>query len=242
MPIAKSTATLLLWSLIQAGAAAGSGGSIVGAVVDEKGAPIGNARVLYRSIPNRITAPDGRRVSTGPSVGSTGRTAADGTFAFASLQPGTYNVCAYGPKLSDLDTCQWGQQPGTVTLADGQIARLQLTIAEGTLLTFQVEDPKHRVVDLESLPRIGGRLPLTGANFAVGAWAGTRYLRAALLSVAGATRRYQVAVPKTTTVRLFLDTLLDVKDNAGLTLPGRRPSTSIGAGGQPEVIVNLVIP
>ena len=240
MPIIKA-ALSPLW-LLSVAVAAAAGSSITGVVVDGNGAPIAYAVVFYSSLPSRTSAPDGRRISTGPFVGSGVKTGTDGSFTVAGLPAATYSLCAYGPKADHLGTCEWGDGARTITLADGQPAQLRFVVAEGTLLTFQVEDPKHRVVDLESLPRTDGRIPLSGGNFAVGVWAGTRYLRAGRLSTAGVTRRYQVAIPKAATVRLFLDTTLNVADNTGAALSTRRLSTPIAAGGQSEVVINLAIP
>ena len=43
-------------------------------------------------------------------------------------------------------------------------------------------------------------------------------------------------------VRLFLDTSLNVLDASGTALPIHRPSTTLAAGDQAKVIVNLTIP
>jgi hypothetical protein len=242
MPIAKLISIALLWIFAAAAAAAAAGGSISGVVVDDKGAPISDAVVLYHSLPNGITSSDGRRISTGTFVSSGARTVADGSFAISGLPPAVYYLCAYGTKDDHLGTCEWGQGTTSVPLADGQTAQVRFVVAEGTLLTFQVEDPKHQVVDLESLPTVNGGMALTGANFSIGIWAGTRYARAKLLSVNGATRRYQLAIPKTAAIRLHLDTSLHVADSNGGALALRQPSSTLAAGGQSEVIINLAIP
>jgi hypothetical protein len=242
MPIAKPISTALLGIFAAAAMAAAAGGSISGVVVDDNGAPIANAVVLYNSVPNRITLPDGHRISTGPFVSSGARTAADGSFAVSGLPPAVYYLCAYGTKDDHLGTCEWGQGTTSVPLADGQTAQVRFVVAEGTLLTFQVEDPRHQIIDLESVPTVNGRMALTGANFSIGIWAGSRYARAKLLSVNGATRRYQLAIPKTAAIRLHLDTSLQVADSNGAPLALRQPSATVAAGGQTEVIINLAIP
>ena len=102
--------------------------------------------------------------------------------------------------------------------------------------------PRHQILDLADLQTANGRLPVSGANFAIGAWAGSRYARAKLVSTSGATRRYQLAIPKTAAVRLFLDTSLNVVDATGMAISAGRPSSTLAAGGQAEVVINLTIP
>jgi len=222
--------------------AASAGGSITGSVVDQTGKPIAGASVLYRSIQTMTKTAGGQRVLTGPMVGSGVKTSADGTFTVTGLPPAGYMLCAYGVKDNHLGSCEWGQGTTRSDIAAGQTAQLRFVVAEGTLLTFQVEDPKHQIIDLESLSMVNGRIPLSGGNFPVGVWAGAKYARAKLLSVNGAVRRYQLAIPKAATVRLHLDTSLRVADANGAALTIRQPSTAIAAGGQSEVVINLAIP
>jgi len=221
---------------------ASSGGAISGVVGDATGTPIAGALVLYRSVQTAVRTANGGPVFSGPRIGSVVKTASDGSFSVSELPPATYHLCAYGVKATDLGSCEWGQGTTRVDLASGQTVQLKFVVAEGTMLTFQVEDPNHRIRSLEDLPVIAGRLPLTGANFAIGVWAGTRYARAALVSTNGTTRSYQIAVPKTATVRLHLDTSLNVLDATNASLLLRGPSATLAAAGQAEVIINLTVP
>ena len=47
-------------------------------------------------------------------------------------------------------------------------------VAQGTLLTFQVQDAQQQIKSLEDLAPANAGIALTGANFAVGVWAGSR--------------------------------------------------------------------
>jgi hypothetical protein len=127
--------------------AATAPGPISGVVVDGQGAPLANALVLYRSIPVRATAADGRRVSVGTVVGAGVKTGADGSFAVSGLEPASYGLCAYGSKESHLGTCDWGQGTVQVNVTSGQAIQLRFQVVEGTILTFQVQDPKQQIRD-----------------------------------------------------------------------------------------------
>jgi hypothetical protein len=63
-----------------------------------------------------------------------------------------------------------------------------------------------------------------------------------LVSASAGTRQYQVAIPKTASVRLFLDTLLTVVDANSVAVPIGQPSLTISAGGQAAVTTNLTVP
>ena len=109
------------------------------------------------------------------------------------------------------------------------------------MLTFSIQDPKRQIRDLEDLRAEDGRIPLSGANFAIGVWAGTRYARARLVSSTDKSRLYQLAIPKTASVKLFLETALNVVDAMGQAIATRKTANTLSAGGQPEVVVNLTI-
>jgi Carboxypeptidase regulatory-like domain len=223
-------------------AASSSTGTISGGVVDDAGAPLANASVVYRSVPPPIKAANGRLVPGGPVVSSSVKTAADGMFTVNNLPPANYNLCAYGTRDIDLGSCEWIQGTTHLTLASGQTAQLSFHVGQGTLLTFHVQDPRQQIKSLEDLPTVAGHLPLTGANFGVGIWAGSRYVRAAMISANGATRQYQLTIPKTAVVRLHLDTRLAVVDDSGMSLQTRQPGTTVAAAGSSAVTVNLTVP
>jgi hypothetical protein len=181
------------------------------------------------------------RTVTGPLVASGVTAAADGAFTVSGLPPGTYNLCAYGVKNTDLGSCEWGQGTTRVNIASGQTAQVTLTVTQGTLLTFEIQDPRQQIRSLEDLQPAGGGLALTGANFAIGIWAGARYLRAALVSTSGTMRRYQLAIPQSA-VRLYLDTSLNAVDASSVPILARQQGATIAAGSQAEVVVNITVP
>jgi hypothetical protein len=222
---------------------AASGGSLTGTVVDDHAVPVPGALVSYRSVPAFSTGPNGRPAPNGPTVSAVVKTAADGTFAISGLPSAVYHLCAIATRSTQLGSCEWTQGTTQADLTVAQsVSGLRLEIDEGTIVTFQVEDPKHQIRDLADFQQPRVMLPLTGGNFAVGIFAGRRYLRATLVSTNANSRTYQLAIPKTATVRLFLDTSLRVADVKGASVSTAQRSTAIAANGQDTVTVHLSIP
>lgn len=238
--VAKATFIAVAWVLPVAVRGSGSA-AISGLVVDGSGAPIAGALVLYRRVQAPAVAVNGNQVATAPPLASGVSTGANGTFAVSGLPPATYNLCAYGVRPSDLGSCEWGQGTTRVDLTSGTMEQLTFQVNQGTLLIFQVQDPRGQIRSPD-LQAAGGALALSGANFGIGVWAGSRYARATLISANAATRQYQVAIPKTGSVRLFLDTSLGVVDAGGSAIPSRQPSTLIMPAGQAQVTVSMTVP
>ncbi len=216
-------------------------GTLSGLVVDQNGDPIPNALVVYRSVTRPIRQPNGRQIASGPVFGSGGRTGPDGRFAVSGLPPAAYDLCAFGVKPTDLGTCEWGPGAIRVDVAAGQTADVKFQIAEGALVTVVVQDVKRQIVDLSEARTGDGRMPLSGGNFAIGVWHGTRYVRAKLVSTTAASRSYQLAVPKAA-VRLHIDSPFKVLDASGAAITSGRPSSAISAVGQSVIAVNLTVP
>ena len=227
---------------LAAAAASTSPGTISGVVVDDSGGPISGASVVYRSVPPLAVSASGKLAPSGPVVSSYVSTSADGAFAIANLPLGNYNLCAYGVTAADLGSCEWVQGTTHVALASAQTVQVRFHVSQGVLITFQVADTRQQIVSLEDLPIVAGRLPLTGANFGIGIWAGSRYVRAGLVSKIGTTREYQLAIPKTAAVRLFLDTSLAALDANSVAIPLRQAGNTITPGGEGALTVNITIP
>jgi hypothetical protein len=240
--VARLTVLFLaaIWSTLSA---ADSAGSISGVVVDESGAPIANALVTLQSPRPYLPGVDGRPVPAGPGVNSVARTGADGVFVATGLPSGKYYLCAYGVKPTQLRSCRWNQSATDLDLSPGQnVQGLRFIIVEGTLLIFHVLDPRGVIQDLADLPVVDRRLPLRGANFRIGVWAGAQYAQASLLSKQAGFREYGIAIPKNANVRLFLDTSLPVVDANGVAVGVGRPSASIAAGAGPQLQTDLKVP
>jgi len=230
-------------ALAGAGAARGdSTGAFSGTVLDDSGKPVANAVVQYGKIRAAVMGINGRPVSVGTPFGSAVRTSADGSFAVAGLPPGTYQICAYGPMNFHLGSCEWTHGMVTLDLSNGQATRgLTLQVAVGALVTFEVQDPKGQIRDMADLQQAHGGIPAAGANFRVGIMAGTRYVQATRVSSAGNLREYQVAIPKTATVRIFVDTSLHVTDAGGAAVTAFRPGAAVSVAGQAVVRIPLTV-
>jgi hypothetical protein len=241
----RITATVLLsiCSVLGGTLVAAPLGSLAGQVIDEHGAPVVGALVSYQSVPTFAVGPIGRSVASGPRVGAAAKTDANGMFAVSGLPPAVYHLCAFGTRSTQLGSCEWTQGTTRADLTTRQsLSDLKLLVAEGTLVTFQVEDPRHQIRDLTDFQQPRAMLPLTGSNFAVGIFVGRRYVRAKLVSTSPNSRTYEVAIPRTATVRLFIDTPLRVADVTGAAVSTAQRSTAIAANGQDSVTVHLAIP
>jgi hypothetical protein len=238
--ILDTTRWMLVGSAVAYGCAAAS---LSGVVLGDNNAPVANARVFYQSIPPIVRGPNRRPIATAPIVGGSLQTGADGRFAVSGIPAGIYQLCAYGLTDHQLGSCDWIQGATHADLSAGQtVQNMVLRIAEGALLTFEVKDPESQIRDLADLQVPGGRMPLSGGNFAIGVFAGTRYARAKLASTTPGHRQYQLAIPKNDTVRLFLETSLSVKDAAGATVITHAPGVRISPEGQSEMTISLTVP
>jgi hypothetical protein len=215
--------------------------SFSGTVVDDSDAPIGGATVHYNNVPPGVQTPDGGFTTTGPLISTVIETQADGSFQVQNVPPGTYLLCARGTLPQHLASCDW-QGTTRINLSAGQALQgITLVVARGTLLTFAVQDARSQIQDYADLIGPGGQLPLSGGNFRIGVFVGTRYLPAERISLSAGTHQYQVAVSKAASARLLLNTPLRVTDSAGNALTNSS-SPTIPANGQNEVITNLIVP
>jgi hypothetical protein len=154
----------------------------------------------------------------------------------------TFSVAWKHELFVDYRTCDWTGTETVVDLTSTQtVQSVQFRIANGTLLIFNVRDPNARITDLSDLPVVDGRIPLVGANFGIGLFAGNTYARATLVSSNPGVRQYQIAVPKDASLRLFLDTALKVTDVSGAARQDRTPDLPIAAHGEATLPIELTI-
>jgi hypothetical protein len=165
------------------------------------------------------------------------------TGAIVQLPPDTYYLCAFGTKPTHLRTCQWSKPELKVDIGPGQTVQgIKFQIADGTLLIFNIHDPREITRDLADLPVVDGHIPLTGSNFGIGVFSGIEFARASMISNSSGVRQYRLAVPKDASLRLFLDTELPMIDARGNALAVGRPDLPIPVRGEPTITIELQVP
>ncbi|HUO27904.1 MAG TPA: carboxypeptidase-like regulatory domain-containing protein [Bryobacteraceae bacterium] len=182
-------------ALAQSGAAMGS---LQGSVTDSQGRALAGASVRYQRVVAIVGT--GRNLAPAPGeavVRGATTTAADGTFAVASLPAGDYLLCADVPSTAYLDPCRW-TQPVRVALSAGGISTQTVALALGVFLRVRVNDPAGllpKVIDGPWTPR---KL-LVGVSYANGAYQG-----ATKTGVDSAGSDYQLVIPASTPFHLWL--------------------------------------
>lgn len=135
-------------------------GNLAGTVVDEAGKGLADVIVsVTRDLP---VVPRGQKPEPFVAFRSLAVTARDGTFSAGSLPAGLFKVCAQVPKSDYLEECQWPITSNTVTLSEGQSAKLPtIRVKKGFRLKIRVEDP------IGILPRSVAAAQSTGLSVVV---------------------------------------------------------------------------
>ena len=236
-----TTAAIVLFGIGRLGFAADQEASISGTVLGDGGTPVANALVMYEMAPE-ATPGGAAPVPLRHALHSAVTRAQDGTFTIAGLQVGTYYLCAAGLGPTDLRECEWIDPGITIELGAGQsVNGVNLKVAEGTLLVFNVRDPKGLIHDLADSPVANGQLPISGANFGIGVFVGSRYARASLFSNNADLRVYRLAVPKNASFALVTDTSLTVTDGVGGAVPTDCPGPPTPVQGRATITIDLAV-
>jgi hypothetical protein len=215
--------------------------TISGSVVDDTGTPIAGASVHYNNAPATAKDAAGRVHLAEPLVSSHVLTGKDGTFSITGVPAGFYSLCATGVSPTHLRSCDWGGGSAHVSVSSGT-ASVRLQVPNGVLLTFQVTDAHGQVQDFPTATAANGPATSAAWNFRIFVHDGGAFMAAAApVSAAGNVRQYAVAVPKTSSLRLLLDTSLKVMDQSSSAIPARALSGSIAINGQP-MTVKLTVP
>jgi len=236
-----SVVLVTAWILAVAPAAA-QNGSIAGIVVDDQGVPAAGSRVRYDT-PGRMSGPNGLLVPNPSYVFGSVTAGIDGKFSISGLPPGAYTLCASGAMQSQLSQCQWVNSGTHVTLAQGQVVTgVVCEVAEGTVFVFTVTDANGKIRDLADQAGAGRGIPLTGANFGIGGFVGSRYVGATLVSNSGGIRTYTLAVPKGASLAPYVGTALTVTDASGNAITTGSARASVPANGASQVAFSFVVP
>jgi hypothetical protein len=209
--------------------------TISGSVVDDSGNPVAGATVYYYNSPATVSDKAGHTRIVGPVVRSSGTAGKDGTFSLTGLPAGAYWLFAQGVQPTQLRSCDWGSLSTMVNLTTSSATGVKLQVTNGVTLTFQVTDARSQIVDF---PATG--VPSATANFRIFVVDSSRLMVAQPASAAGTAHEYTIAVPKTRSLRLLLDTKLSVLNQAGTAVTSGKLDDTIAISGQP-VNYNLTV-
>jgi len=119
---------------IGASSLSGEAATISGNVVDSSNHAVASAIVTISEEPASTSAPAAMH-------GASTQTATDGTFSFASLQAGTYLLCAQVPHGTLIDPCQWTTTLPHISVATStSTSSITLTMRSGYRLPIRVDD------------------------------------------------------------------------------------------------------
>lgn len=174
-------------------------GAIHGIVDDNSGQPVAGAYAVatLQSASSRST--------------SSARTGAAGDFTLSNLLVGRYSICVQVAGGSPhLNPCQWAAET-QVDVTSGQTANQNITVTKGSQLQIRVNDPNRILTATDDL--LVGIYPLSGPF---------QPMRLAASDPTG--RTYDVAVPKSTSVRVAVTSLhLLIADDKGHALGSQAP-------------------
>lgn len=196
-------------------------GAIQGFVAVEDGAPLPGALVLYSRVTPLVEIGTSYRPAPGEAfVRRTVSADANGRFSVSDLPAGEYLLCAEVPSGPYLNPCRWSFAYRT-TVSPGSVATPTVVLKKGTLLKVRVNDPAGLLPSVKE--DVSRPLQLiVGVVFGEGA-----FLRAKNTAVHGAGRDYEMSVPVSTALKLWVFSrhvmLADSKgaaiDNAGAKIP-----------------------
>jgi len=180
--------------------------ALSGRVVDQTGATVANASVVWWAMPTPVETPRGLAPAL-PQPTALGHAVTDGSgqFQVSGLQNGIYGVCVTSlAKPSHLSTCEWRNQAVTVAVSDAA-APLNLAVQDGAVLTFQISDAK-------------GRLTLQNTSVIVSA-AGGGFAHARITSLTPTSAMLTVSVPFDSDIAVVLQAPGPVSDANGAAVP-----------------------
>lgn len=205
-------------------------GVITGTLSGDDGTPIVGGYVSLALVPPHFS----RLRQTGWTVVS----GAGGTFQFAGLNDGRYQVCAQAPKSAWLSPCEWGPQPAVISLSSAQpVADTKVTMKKGAAVGIRLDDPGRLLSQFE------GKAP--GAHLLIGVGNNSNTFLPALVTSRDATgREYQVVIPFNALVKIVVySSFFQLTDTMGLSVPRARtvaiPVTVVAGQPSPTIRLNI---
>ena len=220
-------------TLVFAGSLAfGQTATISGTVVDDSGAVVAGTKVYYKNVPTTVRDHAGHTSVTGPVVSSSVATGKDGSFSVPALPAGVYSLCAEALQQDQqIRSCDWGFGSTKVDLTTATSAEnVKLQVHSGVTLTFLVNDARGQIKDFTT-GAMG--MPSVLGNFRILVVNGTWLRPAQLVSVTGSVHKYTVMVPATRSMRILLDTKLNVLNQKSTAMAPGKLDDTIAVSGQP---------
>lgn len=207
-----------------------TGAALEGIVRDETGTLVPNASVQIQRVRTIVRDQIGHIISQDALYSGESKTGSNGNFAFSSVPVGDYYVCAHSASAGYISNCDWNWSvPKTHVSSGSVVSGILLTITKGTIIQVDVSDPNARLT--------------MGHHFYPGVMGRLGYYAAARLSSQNAAQRaYSVTIPKTETVRLFVDSDVPTTAATGESIPTRVPSSVTLTGGSDVLTVMLNLP
>jgi hypothetical protein len=184
------TLTVACYCITESSAQTASGG-IQGRVVDQNGAAVPGAVVVYSRGVSYLPRQPGSHLTPVLAPGEvslSGYALADsnGAYAAGGLPAGNYGMCVYHQTLPYLDPCKWARGTGASVLQSVQDAGATV-LQKGVFLRVQVNDPDRLLASSTTLLRSDltiGVMTVPGA-----------FWPASLVAASAAGRTYLVPVP-----------------------------------------------
>jgi hypothetical protein len=213
-------------------------GSFSGTVVLDGGQPLSWARVSFNKIRKLRVDSLGKIRALEPLFNGSVLSGVDGRFHLDRIPEGDYILCAEGSQANQLRSCDWGQRSTAVRASGSPSLPVTLNVRTGALLTINIEDPNGLIKLQDSwIPGVNARQ----TNVGLGVVSDFRYFPAKLTNVTQTKWTYAVAVPIGVSAQLFVDTQLNIVDQAGGPVLKRAPSLSVVARDISGVAVNLMV-
>ena len=147
-------------------------------------------------------------------------------------------VCALPSTTNEVGDCSDSGVTVVKLVAGESLTGLLRVVRAGSIITIRVSDPNHRI----ALPDAQGRVPIA-RRFFVGVRSASGFYHPAVLTFSEDTEYfYTVTVPRQSSVRVSLDTALQMDDEFGRAVRTNGPNgISIEPAGRERIELRLAV-